>query len=612
MVKIENESRMNTTEHTPKLEKLGKYYLIALCGIAISIILSQLLIQKSIRDQESDAEIINLAGRQRMLSQQISKSALLIRTSGRYSDLEQRTAELRQALGEWQEAHHDLTAGNDKKGIDSPASRKLIELYAQITPQFHTIVKNAGLILGLLEVDTPPPLELLDPAIQEIMDNEGPFLTGMDAIVHQHEEEAKAKISNLRNIEFLLLFFALGIIALEIRFIFLPSVKNIRTTFKKLRASEAKYKEMLKEVSTLHDSLELAYQDLLDVEVEVEDFSLLAKTDAQGIITFHADKFRQTMEFGPELPHHFFDWLVSQGYKAENLSPIQEVLAEGKPWTGEIRTTNGAGDFIWWKMSLIPSLDPKDQPEEIKVLGIDVTEKKEAESKSREINKERIEKKVKEQRYRSVLILEGQEEERKRISRDLHDGIGQWLTAMKYNLEGVNKVNSTYEKEKLKVSKNLLSKVIKEVRRISFNLAPSALSDYGIVSVLGKFCREMTKVSDLQVVFENRTGFISRLEPNVENNIYRIVQEAINNAIKYSDAREIKIIISHTAYHLYLDIMDNGKGFDLANLENNNHFSASGHGIFNIKERASLINAICEINSRIGEGTSIRISIPLE
>src|SRR5690606_28020056 len=165
--------------------------------------------------------------------------------------------------------------------------------------------------------------------------------------------------------------------------------------------------------------------------------------------------------------------------------------------------------------------------------GADETEKKEAEAISQEISRERIEKKVKAQQFRSVLILEGQEEERKRISRDMHDGIGQLLSAMKFNLESIHSVGSHNEKEKLKTSRELLLKVIREVRRVSFNLTPSALSDYGIVSVLNKFSKEMSKIADIQVTFENKTGFLSRLEGKVENNLYRIVQEAVNNTIKY-------------------------------------------------------------------------------
>src|SRR5690606_11208433 len=220
----------------------------------------------------------------------------------------------------------------------------------------------------------------------------------------------------------------------------------------------------------------------------------------------------------------------------EYLQKIQELVAKGQSWNGDITAVNEEGDFVWLKLNIVPTLAESEEVESLIVVGVDETEKKEAESISREINKERVEKKVKEQQFRSALILEGQEEERKRISRDMHDGVGQLLSALKFNLEGIHTVQSDVEHEKLTAAKDLLKNVIKEVRRISFNLTPSALSDYGIVPVLKKFSREITKISDLQVSFENQTGFLSRLEPKVENNLYRIVQEAVNNAIKYAQA----------------------------------------------------------------------------
>ena len=194
----------------------------------------------------------------------------------------------------------------------------------------------------------------------------------------------------------------------------------------------------------------------------------------------------------------------------------------------------------------------------------------------------------------------------------MHDGVGQLLSAMKFNLEGIHTLTTDVERQKLEASKKLLKNVIREVRRISFNLTPSALSDYGIVPVLKRFSKEITKISDLQVSFENKTGFLSRLEGKVENNLYRIVQEAVNNALKYAQASEVKIVLSHNSQFLHLQITDDGKGFNLDQLEEKGHFSVSGHGIFNIRERTNFINGLCEISTEIGKGTTISIQVPLE
>ena len=590
-------------KENPKFEKLGRYYLIALCAIAMAIILSQVLVQKFISDQESDSELVNLSGRQRMLSQKISKSALLMGTLTTQDERASLLDDFQNSLLTWRQSHQWLQKQTNSKTIT--------DLFSQINPLHQEMADAADRIVVALSGRSK-----ISPDIKKDIDTiilyEGRFLEGMDAIVNQFDEEARSKVNNLKNISVFLTAVSLGIILFEIFFVFFPSARSIRKTVQKLSASQEKSKAMTLELSALYSSLEQAYQDLLEVDVVVEDFTVYAKCDLAGNFLDFSNRFERVMEFEEPKPANFFDWLNEQGYDQEYLQSIRGLVLSGKSWSGELKVVNTSGDFIWLKINIIPTMDELGEVETLMIIGTDETEKKEAEAISREINKERIEKKVKEQQFRSALILEGQEEERKRISRDMHDGVGQLLSAMKFNLEGIQTVSTATEKEKLETSRELLKKVIREVRRISFNLTPSALSDYGIVPVLNKFSREITKIADLQVTFENRTGFLSRLEGKVENNLYRIVQEGVNNAIKYSQAKEVKIVLSHNSQYLHLEISDDGVGFDMGELEAKGHFSASGHGIFNIRERANFINGQCEITSLKGKGTTISIQVPLD
>lgn len=594
-----------------KFEKLGIFYLFALCVIAFSIIISQVLVQRFISEQTNDSHLVNISGRQRMLSQQISKCALLLGEISNANKKVQTLNELEIALKEWKEAHQALQYGNNALGVNGRTSKKTEELFAQIKTDHQEMVEATENLIRQLRKNTNIPNDSIRKDINTIFTHEGNFLKGMDLIVFQYDNEAKRKVMNLKNVELFLLAISLGVILFEVCFIFLPSARSIRKTFKKLSESQEKSKRMTLELSALYSSLEQSYQDLLEVDVTVEDFTVYAKCDKNGEFNHFSNRFEDVMEFDERKPENLFDWLQEQGYNVEYLYNIKEMVLSGKSWSGEIKVINTAGDFVWLKLNIVPTMNEQEQVETLMVISTDETEKKEAEAISQEINKERIEKKVKEQQFRSALILEGQEEERKRISRDMHDGVGQLLSAMKFNLEGIRSVNSGYEREKLKTSKDLLKNVIREVRRISFNLTPNALSDYGIASALSKFCREITKISDLQVIFENRTGFLSRLEGKVENNLYRIAQEAVNNIIKYAEAKEVKIILSHNPKYLNLEITDDGKGFDIDKLEEMGHFSASGHGIFNIRERANFINGQCEISSIKGKGTTILINIPL-
>lgn len=596
----------------PKFEKLGRYYLIALSAIAFSIILSQVLVQKFISEQKNDSRVVNLSGRQRMLSQRIAKCALLIGEAAEPQIRRKLLQELESSLHAWKEVHQGLQYGNESLGVNGQNSQTIDELFAKIDPIHQEMVNAAENMVGLLRQNIVSPSSSLRTDIETLIAREGQFLSGMDLIVSQFEEEAKTKVLNLKSIELFLLIISLGIILFEIFFIFFPSARTIRNTIQRLVESNEKSRKMTMELSALYGTLEEAYQDLLEVDIIVEDFTVYAKCDKNGHFIHIAGRFEEVMDFEEEKPENLFIWLEDQGYPKEYLHSIHEMVLAGKSWTGEIKAVNGAGDFVWLKLNIVPTMDEAGQVETLMVISTDETEKKEAEAISQEINKERIEKQVKEQQFRSALILEGQEEERKRISRDMHDGIGQLLSAMKFNLEGIHSVSSDAEREKLKSSKDLLKNIIREVRRISFNLTPSALSDYGIVPVLNKFCREITKISDLKVSFENRTGFLSRLERKVENNLYRIVQEAVNNAIKYAEAKEVKIIITHNSQYLHLEITDDGKGFDIKKLEEKGHFSASGHGIFNIRERANFINGQCDISSTEGKGTTVNIQVPLE
>ncbi|NHE56195.1 sensor histidine kinase [Cyclobacterium plantarum] len=596
----------------PTFEKLGRYYLVALCAIAISIIVSQVLVQKFISEQKNDSRVVNLSGRQRMLSQRISKCVLLLSQSSAPSDKKDILEELDLALKEWVETHNALQNGNDTLGIKGRNSKSIERLFRDIEQDQQLMAVAASNIVRKLRQDIKLPTDSIRKDIRSIISRESAFLKGMDAIVFQYDDEAKSKVMNLRNIEIFLLVISLGVILFEIFFVFIPSAKTIGQTFKKLLRSEQKSKKMTLQLSALYSSLEQAYQDLLEVDVKVADFTIYARCQADGDFEDFSDQFVSLMEFETNRPINLFAWLQDQGYNAEYLQNIKTMVHNGESWNGEIKVVNETGDFVWLKVNLIPTQNEIGQTDKILMVSTDETEKKEAEAISREINREKIEQKVKEQQFRSALILEGQEEERKRISRDMHDGIGQLLSGMKFNLEGIHSVSSDFEKDKLQTAKDLLKSIIREVRRISFNLTPSALSDYGIVPVLNKFAREISKISDLEVTFENKTGFLSRLEGTIENNLYRICQEAVNNAIKYAAAKEVKITLSHNSQTLHLEIADDGRGFDIKKLEEKGHFSASGHGLFNIRERANFINGQCEIRTEPGKGTSINISVPLD
>lgn len=589
-------------------KRLGLLYIIALSCIALSIIGSQAFIQKFINKQTHDSRVINIAGRQRMLSQKISKLSLEIKSNP--SNTDYRSA-LTHALNVWTTSHQGLLEGNDSLGLSGDNSEEILKLFNGIQPHYEAMGSHAKSILDMLQAGTHTE-EALRTHIEGILDNEESFLIGMDAIVFQYDNEAKSKVADLKRVELILFAVALTVIILEFFFFFLPTSKRVASTFEAMTKSEEDAKKMTQEVNKLYVELGKSYQDLEAVNLKPEEPSILMKMDAVSNISHTSEKFRKLIEYDEkDMPANFIEWLGKEGYSKDFVQDVLDDVSKGKTWTGEIKLNSGSGDILWFDMYIVPVSGEKSSKGEIMVMGRDLTEIKEAQMRSREINREQVEKRVKEQQYRSVLILEGQEEERKRISQEIHDGIGQMLTALKLNLEGITPSSSKHMKKRLADTKSLMKSVIKEVRRVSFNLTPSSLSDFGIVPAMKKISSEVSALSSTQVSFENKTKFINRLDNNVETNLYRVVQEAVNNAIKYAKAEKIVISFEHNSSSLFVTIQDDGTGFDYEKLNSSGHFGASGHGIFNMKERTAFINGKFDIETALGSGTKITITLPL-
>ncbi|PIB35370.1 hypothetical protein BFP72_08165 [Reichenbachiella sp. 5M10] len=406
------------------------------------------------------------------------------------------------------------------------------------------------------------------------------------------------------------------LIILLIAFIFFvilfPRYQKIYASYSELIKSEGDAKTMASQVSKLYDELGRSYQDLEAINHIPEELTILFKADLNGDITQTTERLKDVLLYEGTFHKNMYDWLAEESYKDDFIEQLRSLVLTKKPWNGELKVSNGEGDFVWLDLVIQPlPLNKEKTHYGLVAIGRDVTEINEARQRSREINHELVDKRVKEQQYRSALILEGQEEERKRIAQEIHDGIGQLLTGLKLNLEGIVPSSSPHMRQRMSDSKHLLKSIIKEVRRVSFNLAPSSLVDFGIVPALKKISQETTSLTETQVTFVNKTGFINRLDRNTETNLYRIIQEAVNNGIKYAKANQIEISLSHSINQLHIEIKDNGKGFDMQKLENIGHFGASGHGIFNMKERAAYINAKFEIDTKIGKGTNVIIILPL-
>ncbi|HEY3252123.1 MAG TPA: response regulator [Ignavibacteria bacterium] len=221
--------------------------------------------------------------------------------------------------------------------------------------------------------------------------------------------------------------------------------------------------------------------------------------------------------------------------------------------------------------------------------------------------------KLLEQRIRSLSVVEAQENERRRISRELHDGLGQLLSAAKLNfgmIDFMNNSNKEKTGEIVKQVDSIISKAIVEARRIAHDLRPTTLDDFGLIPALRILCQEFSKITGVKVKFQV-SPTLERIDPKVEIAIYRIVQESFNNISKYAESSEVSLDLYRKDNHVYVRVKDNGKGFDPDNVTKNKK-AGGGFGLINMRERAELVGGKVEIKSRPGQGTELLLEINLD
>ncbi len=206
-----------------------------------------------------------------------------------------------------------------------------------------------------------------------------------------------------------------------------------------------------------------------------------------------------------------------------------------------------------------------------------------------------------------------QEEERKRIARELHDGICQQLSCMKLSTELLQDQLRTKDKsinQKLLTLASQCESMIDEIRRMSAHLRPSHLDDFGIGVTLEFLAREFRETTGIKVELDTDENAGMKLDPQIEIAIYRISQEALSNIAKYADPSHVSISLHAEGDAIVLRIEDDGAGFDLADL-NSRSDPEHGLGLLGIRERVALFGGVLVIESAPDKGTSINVTITL-
>lgn len=220
---------------------------------------------------------------------------------------------------------------------------------------------------------------------------------------------------------------------------------------------------------------------------------------------------------------------------------------------------------------------------------------------------------IKQKQYMGIKIIEAQEEERKRVAREIHDGPAQLIANLVIKSELCEKLIDM-DKEKAKTElvglKGFLRSSLSDVRKIIYNLRPMSLDDLGLVPTLQRYIANYIEENDIVVDFLV-LGDVHPLKSVIELAAFRIIQEALTNIKKHSGAKNATIRVEFTKEQINILINDDGKGFDKSKLK-----AASGedrgYGLLSMRERVELLNGKFDIKTTRGKGTKIFVSISLD
>jgi signal transduction histidine kinase len=241
--------------------------------------------------------------------------------------------------------------------------------------------------------------------------------------------------------------------------------------------------------------------------------------------------------------------------------------------------------------TLSPIINPDGKFIGLVMIFQDISEKVEHERLIRDFEKRHL-----------AALMEGQEQERSRIAKDLHDGLGQMLNAIKMNVQ-ISGAESHHAANLYR----LIDEAIQESVRISENLLPAKLKDFDLATCLRSLCNGIHAASDIPVYFES-FGSPVELEQTQKINLYRIAQEAITNAIKHAQAESISVQLNEEDDQVQLTIEDDGVGFRTGV----DYDQSVHHGLANMKERAEIMGGTFTVESDSDRGTLIIVEAPIE
>jgi signal transduction histidine kinase len=203
-------------------------------------------------------------------------------------------------------------------------------------------------------------------------------------------------------------------------------------------------------------------------------------------------------------------------------------------------------------------------------------------------------------------VLKGEEQERTRLAKDLHDGLGGMLSGIKHSFNTMkgNLIMTPENNQAFERSMDMLDSSIKEMRRVAHNMMPEALVKFGLDTALRDYCNDINQSGAIKIVYQSIGLDNAVIDQTVAITLYRIVQELVTNTLKHAAAKTAIVQITKTNNLLTVTVEDDGKGFDIHSLA-----QSRGIGWSNIQNRVEFLKGKLDVNAQPGKGTSVLIEV---
>lgn len=336
-------------------------------------------------------------------------------------------------------------------------------------------------------------------------------------------------------------------------------------------------------------SMKRLQRELEDYKYALDKAAIVTMTDENGIITYANENFCKISGYSQDELIGRNNNIVNSGYHPDSFfKNFWDTIKSGKVWTGEIRNRAKDGSIYWVYATIVPFLDEQGVPYQYAGIRQDITYRKE--------EKMRMDR----------AILQAQEKERNLISMELHDNVNQLLAASLLYLSATKEKSMEADKfdEMVQRSRDYILDAVREIRLISHQLAPAGCKTNSVHELYSTLFAGIKAAETFDVKLELDDPGIEMIEPEINQNIYRIVQELLNNVIKYAEATLVRFSLKVQEGRVKLSLEDDGLGFDPTGFH-------TGIGIENIHRRAQSFGGCVQFISAPGKGCKVLVELPV-